>query len=212
MSLSKPTQRTKSEQELFWHGEFGTAYTERNKGLAANRRPFFEHIRTLTGRVGSICELGANRGENLEALADVFPGCAMTGVEINPVACSQLRTIAGVTAIEGSIQDFETNESFDLVFTCGVLIHISPEDLSAVYSRMMQLSSRYLLVNEYYNPSPVEIPYRGHTGKLFKRDFAGELWDCVGRDKLRLMGKGFLWQRVDPAWDNTTWFLFEKNA
>ena len=30
---------------------------------------------------------------------------------------------------------------------------------------------------EYYNPTPVSVLYRGHKGKLFKRDFAGEMLD-----------------------------------
>ena len=64
-------------------------------------------------------------------------------------------------------------------------------------------------VAEYYNPSPVELPYRGHEGKLFKRDFAGELMDR--HSTLTLVDYGFAYHRDNcfPQ-DDLTWFLLEK--
>lgn len=47
--------------------------------------------------------------------------------------------------------------------------------LPEIYDKLFTASQRYILVAEYYNPSPVEIIYRGHSNRLFKRDFAGEL-------------------------------------
>jgi pseudaminic acid biosynthesis-associated methylase len=123
----------------------------------------------------------------------------------------------GIQATHSSIQDFESDREFDLVFTCGVLIHLNPSNLSGVYKKMAALSRRYILINEYYNPTPLEISYRGHSGKLFKRDFGGEFLDCLNgtpsaTEQIRLVDYGFLWQRVHPAWDNTTWWLFEKQT
>ena len=78
-----------------------------------------------------------------------------------------------------------------------------------VYDLLHQLSKRYICVIEYYNPAPVEIPYRGHSGKLFKRDFAGELLDRF-RD-LRLLDYGFVYHRDNNyPLDDLTWFLLEK--
>jgi pseudaminic acid biosynthesis-associated methylase len=76
---------------------------------------------------------------------------------------------------------------------------------------MYRAATRYLLVAEYYSPKPVEIPYRGHTGKLFKRDFAGELLDRY--PALRLVDYGFVYHRdsLFPQ-DDTNWFLLEKSA
>ena len=65
----------------------------------------------------------------------------------------------------------------DLAVHGGVLIHINPERLPIVYQNLVSLSSRYVLVAEYYNPTPTEVNYRGHNERLFKRDFAGELID-----------------------------------
>lgn len=201
--------RIQSEQESFWAGEFGSVYTTRNQIQAEQRAPFFHKVLNLTQGVSSVCELGANRGHNLQAIQSVQPDCQLNGLELNPQAYAELKKLPGVQAFQGAIQEFEPQQLFDLVYICGVLIHLNPDDLTAVYRKMFNLSNRYILINEYYNPSPVELSYRGHAGKLFKRDFGGEFMDA-NAGQVKLVDYGFLWQRVEPAWDNTTWWLFEK--
>ncbi len=199
-----------SEQELFWAGEFGTAYTERNVPAPAGRTPFFEQILKLAPGVRSVCELGANRGHNLIALQGLDPSLKVTGVELNPSAFSVLSSLPGVTAVQSSVQDYAPEERFDLVFTCGVLIHINPDDLVNVYRKMAAISNRFVLINEYFNPAPVEVLYRGHSGKLFKRDFAGEFLDQTG--EFEPVSYGFLWKRLEPEWDNGNWTLLRRTA
>ena len=83
--------------------------------------------------------------------------------------------------------------------------------LKHFYRQMYNLSKKYIYINEYFNPTPVEIPYRGFKGKLFKRDFAKELWTLF--PKLKLLDYGFHCS-VDPKkknnCDNSNWFLFKK--
>jgi len=77
-----------------------------------------------------------------------------------------------------------------------------------VYENLVYGSDRYVLVAEYYNPSPTTINYRGHTERLFKRDFAGELIDNYGR---KLVDYGFIYKRDNWApQDDINWFLLEK--
>ena len=92
----------------------------------------------------------------------------------------------------------------------GVLIHINPDMLHQVYEILYKLTNRYLLVAEYYNPTPVTVTYRGNVDKLFKRDFAGEIMDQY--KDLHLIDYGFTYHR-DPAFpqDDVTWFLMEKH-
>ncbi|MBD2691072.1 pseudaminic acid biosynthesis-associated methylase [Anabaena catenula] len=201
--------RMKTEQEVFWEGDFGTDYTERNIISLEQRQPFFAKVLQKTYGVKTICELGANRGHNLQAIASLSPNFELTGVELNHSALIELEKIADIKSIQSSIQEFSVNIKFDLVFTCGVLIHINPDELRLVYQKMYESSSRYILINEYYNPVPVEINYRGHQGKLFKRDFAGELLEQYS-NCIKVIDYGFLWNKLDPAWDNTTWVLMEK--
>ena len=62
---------------------------------------------------------------------------------------------------------------------------------------------------EYYNHVPMEVPYKGHSGRLFKRDWAGDM--MVRYSDLRLIDYGFVYRR-DPNFpiDDVHWFLLEK--
>jgi len=199
-----------SEQTCFWEGSFGDDYTERNQINSETRLGFFRRVLSRTFGVSTICELGANKGHNLQALHKLSRNFRLSGIEINKKACADLAGLPYVHALNASIQTFAADEPFDMVFVCGVLIHLNPDDLPLAYRKMFDLSRRYVLINEYFNPSPVELPYRGNGGKLFKRDFGGEFMDSCGKEAT-LVDYGFLWKRLEPAWDNTTWWLFEKS-
>jgi spore coat polysaccharide biosynthesis protein SpsF len=89
-----------------------------------------------------------------------------------------------------------------------VLIHINPDLLPVVYQNLYNLSNRYIMVYEYYNPTPVSVEYRGHHDRLFKRDFAGELID---KFNLKLIDYSFNYKREKYfPHDDATWFLLEK--
>ncbi|MGM0599478.1 MAG: pseudaminic acid biosynthesis-associated methylase [Candidatus Rifleibacteriota bacterium] len=199
----------KAIQTRFWEGEFGDTYTDRNKIEAGDRSEFFSNILYLTGTVSSVLELGANRGHNLDILHHLKPDLELTGVEVNKKACNEMAAHGRIKPVCCSIQEFKPAKQYDLVFTCGVLIHLPPDDLPEVYKKMLKLSRKYILINEYFNPTPVEVPYRGHSGRLFKRDWGSELIDAA-EGNISLVDYGFLWKKVEPAWDNATWWLFEK--
>lgn len=202
----------KTEQETFWAGHFGDQYSDRNVGadaIAANVA-LFSKILSATRKVNSVFELGCNIGLNLQALRSVLPAAEIEAVEINAKAVgTALESGAANRVLQGSLLDVQPEKTYDLVFTKGVLIHISPDMLDVAYQQLYSLSNRYVMVCEYYNPSPVEIEYRGHQGKLFKRDFASDLLDRY--PDLALVDYGFVWRR-DPNFpqDDATWFLLEK--
>ena len=202
----------KTEQEAFWAGQFGTEYIQRNQGdllLASNLNFFVEALRAARG-VKSCLEFGANIGMNLKALNLLYPGIDAHGIEINAEAARQLsEVIMPTNAYNTSILDFQPKRTWDLALIKGVLIHINPEVLPQVYDKLVASTGRYLMVAEYYNPSPVAIPYRGHTDRLFKRDFAGEIMER--NPQLQLIDYGFAYRR-DPNFpqDDITWFLLEK--
>lgn len=201
----------KTEQEGFWAGEFGSDYIDRNAEAAqiASSARMFEEIFSHCENVNSILELGANRGNNLIALKKLFPETKLSAVEINKQAVEELNKIGGITAYHNSIIDFNFKDKTDFVFTRGVLIHINPDELESVYAKMYEFSNRYICVAEYYNPSPVAIPYRGHDDRLFKRDFAGNLMDKF--PDLKLVDYGFVYHRDNQfPQDDITWFLLEK--
>lgn len=201
----------KTEQEEFWAGEFGEGYMDRNNSdeLVVRRMVHFAQFLRSAPQVHSILELGCNVGMNLLALKRLNPHFELEAFEINPKAAQVARELDVAQVHTGTvIARIELEQTYDLTFTSGVLIHINPEALPNVYDNLYRLSRRYILINEYYNPTPVTIAYRGESDRLFKRDFAGELMDRYG---LKLVDYGFLYRRDNyfPR-DDSNWFLLEK--
>jgi len=201
-----------TEQEHFWATDFGNEYVARNKGanIIASNLALFSKILAHTRTIGSVIEFGANIGLNLIALNQLLPKAHLAAVEINQTAVVELQqNLPQVQLYHQSILNFVPEQTFDLVLIKGVLIHINPDKLPQVYDILYQSSQRYICISEYYNPSPVTIPYRGHSDKLFKRDFAGEMLDRYS--DLQLVDYGFNYHRdLHFPQDDTTWFLLEK--
>lgn len=212
--MNKDKKTFSTDQENFWAGEFGHDYINRNKGdllLAANLN-FFVKALKQAGKIKSCHEFGANIGMNMRAMKLLYPEADLSAVEINPEASKVLAEFLGEKNVfEGSIFDYPVKKQSDLSLIKGVLIHINPDMLDKVYQKLYEASARYILVCEYYNPSPVAINYRGHADRLFKRDFAGELMDKYA--DLTLIDYGFAYKR-DPVFpqDDITWFLMEKKG
>ena len=203
---------TGTSQESFWRGQFGDDYSSRNSGplLISAKIDMFSKALRMSDNTNNILELGANIGLNASALKVLYPGAHYTGVEINETAFQVLSSNKDVdVAHHCSIYEFMDKQRFELVFTAGVLIHLEPSKLPSVYEKIYELSSRYILVAEYFSPQPDEVLYRGHSGKLFRRDFAGEILDTY--TDLTLVDYGFVYRR-DRKFnhDDMNWFLMEK--
>jgi pseudaminic acid biosynthesis-associated methylase len=200
-----------TEQENFWAGEFGDEYINRNQGdiFVARNIALFAKILARTNSIHSLIEFGANIGLNLQAIRQLIPEIKISAVEINKKSVEKLQLDNYFEVYHQSIIDFLPVDKYDLALVKGVLIHINPEMLPKVYELLHQVSYRYICIAEYYNTTPVEISYRGHQGKLFKRDFAGEMLDKF--DDLHLLDYGFVYHRDSQfPQDDITWFLLEK--
>lgn len=202
----------KTDQEEFWAGEFGDEYIKRNKGAQAiaNTVALFSSILSRCPESGSLIEFGANIGINLHAVRALRPDIVLDAIEINENAVGELVRWGGARRVyHRSILDFEVEESYDICLIKGVLIHINPQYLWRVYDSLFKASNRYIIIAEYFNPSPVEVTYQGHGARLFKRDFAGEMLDRF--NSLRVVDYGFVWSR-DPVFpqDDLSWFVLEK--
>ena len=201
-----------SDQEEFWSGDFGSNYIQRNidQTIVAGNISLFASALSRTSKINSCLEFGANIGLNLRALKSLFPAISCSAIEINKEASEILASEIGADHVtNSSIFDYVSEQKFELVLIKGVLIHLNPELLKAAYTKLYEASSKFILICEYYNPTPVSIDYRGHSDRLFKRDFAGEMLDSF--DDLVLKDYGFVYHR-DPVFplDDINWFLLEK--
>ena len=202
----------KTEQEAFWAGDFGTEYIQRNQGdaLLASNLDFFSRSLRQARELRSCIEFGANIGMNLKALKLLHSGIDLHAIEINSQAAKLLGEVIPTSQVyKASILDFVPARQWDLTLIKGVLIHINPEMLPQVYDRLFAACGRFMLVAEYYSQSPVSISYRGHSDRLFKRDFAGEIMNR--HPQMKLVDYGFAYCR-DPNFpqDDVTWFLMER--
>jgi pseudaminic acid biosynthesis-associated methylase len=194
-----------TEQEQFWSGEFGRSYTERNANLNWRARvPFWRDIIDRT-KPTSILEVGCNIGSNMKAIRDVNPMISLWGCDINNAAIEEAGD-AGLSVTEASLFDLKKGwpeGGFDLVATVGVLIHVSSEDLPRAMDSIISVSNRYVLAVEYADETEVEVAYRGHSERLWRRPF-GRLYEERG---LKLVAE---FDAPADAFDRCRAFLCEK--
>ena len=196
----------KTTQEIFWEGDFGDDYINRNSDKYRINN-FSKILLNNRININNVIEFGANIGLNLDAIKLLLPECETFGIEINKKAFDKL-SIKHESFL-GSIYEYSNNKKYDLSFSSGVLIHQDPTKLNSFYEKLYESSNKYILLIEYFSPAPTEIKYRGHDEKLFKRDFAKELWSKY--KNLQLIDYGFFWSMDEICnGDDTNWFLFQK--
>ena len=204
-----------SPQLKFWTGKFGENYWSRNRlppnkvkiGVVAYRR-IFDNV-----KVNSILEVGSNIGNNLVIIRKLL-GTKMKlyAVEPNQLALSILKKNQGLKLTETFKTDAAhiplADNSVDLAFTSGVLIHIAPDDLLSAATEIVRVAKKYVLCLEFFSHEPEEKPYRGRRNVFFKRDFGAFYLDHF--PELKPVNYGFFWQRELPIFMNINWWLFRK--
>lgn len=205
MSGEGPVSDAKRLEQL-WGGDFGDAYVDRNQAAADSRAPFWREILQAT-QPRRVLEIGCNIGANLTWVVESVPPGEVYGIDVNAKALAQLRRRLDVNAVQSVARDLPFRDRwFDLTFTMGVLIHQPPDQLPLVMSEIVRCSRRWVLCGEYFAEEPTEVPYRGQSGALFKRDFGGMYQKLF--PELVLRKQGFLGR--DIGWDDVTYWLFEK--
>lgn len=163
-------------QEQFWSGNFGDDYLKRCRVNWPARIPFWSDIIGKTW-ARSVYEFGCNAGWNLSAIRSIAPHAALYGNDINEQATYQAE-MAGLEVKNSSFIHHPDN-SIELVFTAGVLIHIAPENLMTVMQSIVHASCDYVLAVEYAAIKEEEVNYRGHAERLWRRPY-GALYEAMG--------------------------------
>jgi pseudaminic acid biosynthesis-associated methylase len=200
-------------QETFWKEKITQNYLRDNSifdqslGVAA-----WEKILSKISKseISSYLDCGSNIGRNVGFLKSVLESASASIIELAEEPFEKcLGTHEISESFFGSIKNAHFSQKFDLVFTNAVLIHVNPDELLETMARMYDLSSKYILIGEYFNRTPVMIHYRGEDDRLFKRDF-GKLF--IENFECRILDYGFLWgHEFDTAgFDDITYWLFEK--
>lgn len=190
-----------STQE-FWAGDGGNAYTLRNDGDWRPRAAFWRD--TIPADVETVFECGTNLGMNLRAIR-ACRAIKVKGVEINQTA-ADAAVARGLPVIQGDLLRMQAAPMWDLTFTCGVLIHMAPDQVLDAMEQVAALSRRYVMCVEYESESGDEemIRYRDSDDLLWRRAY-GKMYEAMG---LRLIRSG----DAGCGFDRCKFWLFDKRA
>ncbi len=169
-------------QREFWLGEFGDSYMQRNNNIDKINEEYaketgisveqiFHKFFDKVNRKSKILELGCNIGLNLNMLQKMgFTN--LSGVELNKKALDiAQKNNNDITFINSSIENFKTSETYDLVYTADVLIHIHPSALKSIINKIINLTNNYIFGFEYYSDNLTEIKYRNYSNVCWKQNF-----------------------------------------
>ena len=172
-------------QENTWGSDFGKEYTDRNTFTPEEEDDLYietfgvsrtqlnsEFLDNL--ELNRILEVGCNMGIQLNILKKMGY-LDLWGIELQDYAVEVARKrTRGLNIVKGTGFDIPfKNGFFDLVFTSGVLIHISPDDIDKVLDEMYRCTNKYIWGFEYFNPEGYKmINYRGQENLLWKTDFS----------------------------------------
>lgn len=190
-----------------WSGKFGKDYTDRNLitldnmekmylgNFGISRTEMNQYFLNDIQKGIKILEVGSNVGIQLLCLQNMGYE-NLYGIELQhyAVELSKSRT-KSINIIQGSAFDIPFKDRyFDLVFTSGLLIHISPNDIGEVMEEICRCSNKYIWGFEYYADQYTEINYRGENNLLWKTNFAQYFLDniadlhLVRRQKYKYVG------------------------
>ena len=179
------TAAQETDQISEWTGSFGREYTDRNTFTPAELDALYDRNYGITRRelnrrflegipsCAHILEVGCNVGNQLLVLEEMgFTN--LYGIEIQSYALELARSrVPDVKFTQASVLAIPyPDQNFDLVFTCGVLIHIAPTDVPVALAEIHRCAKTWVWGSEYYAPRMTEVSYRGHDSLLWKTDYA----------------------------------------
>jgi RimJ/RimL family protein N-acetyltransferase/ubiquinone/menaquinone biosynthesis C-methylase UbiE len=160
-------------REEFWKNIKG--YHETNTSHGEEQRIFLAKM-LLENNVESVLELGCNSGGNLLHISKVLPNIKLVGLDICENAIKYGVEVEKNPAqmIVGSIYDldrFEDN-SFDVVFTRGVMMHVNHEKIRGVLKNMARIAKRYVINIETDGEDKILSYGDDGTPHAFSHDFS----------------------------------------
>ncbi|RYA24610.1 methyltransferase type 11 [Malaciobacter halophilus] len=174
----------KNFQRQTWEDEFGKEYLQRNIYTPKQLDEFYKNRYTLSrtdlnnrflkniNKDAKILEVGTNIGNQLLHLQSMgFKN--LYGIEIQERAINFAKKRAdNLNIIKGDALDIPFKDAyFDLVFTSGVLIHISPDNINFAIDEIYRVTNSYIWGFEYYAKEYTDLMYQGNKNLMWKADF-----------------------------------------
>ena len=222
--MEEVQNKSQNENDYYlnqWATDFGDGYSKRCDVDPEKRVDIYSQIFDnfkWENHERKVLELGANRGHNLVAIEDVLHLDEVNGrgipiirgVEPNRSAIALSDRPESISV--GNIYDIPyIDNSFDVVFTSGVLIHIPRKGLEKAIQEMARVSSKYVMMIEYESKEEEGRHYREFDKDgVWSRDFGKELESVL--PDYKLVKKVPVKELGDDGWgftDCTVW-IYEK--
>jgi len=174
-----------TQQRRTWEEEFGEGYLERNvynpselnnfymKRFGINKDTLNTDFLKDIPKDAKILEVGTNIGNQLFHLqSQGFTN--LYGIEIQDRAINYAKhRTDNLNIIKGDALDIPFKDNyFDVVFTHGVLIHISPDNIQKVLKEIYRVTNQYIWGLEYYADSYTDLLYHGQKNIMWKTNFS----------------------------------------
>lgn len=135
-----------------------------------DRREYLANL-ILSKKPKKILEIGTFGGYNLRKIHSIDQKIELFGFDINKEALKYAKThCEAINTIHGSIYEINkyfNNNSFDLVFTAGVLIHIPNKNIQSIIKNLINISNNNIIHAEHHgNFQKLKM-----TGMRWKHDF-----------------------------------------
>ena len=162
-------------------------------------------------KIDSILECGSNIGRNLKQINLAYPKKKLSFIELNKKAfkiCSLNKNIEN--SYNSSIQDCKIlKNTYDLVFTSGVLIHLNDKTLNKVIPKIIDWSKNFVIILEYFSTTKIEKTYRGKKNLLFLREYGEEF---LKTKRVKLLDCGFFYSKIykKAGFGDITYWVFKK--
>jgi len=169
-----------------WSGKFGREYTNRNLAPANKVNHLYidnygvsretlnkEFLKNRVEKSDRILEVGCNIGNQLLLLQKAGYR-DLWGIDLQDYAIEiAKKKTKGINIIKASANDVPfKNDYFDLVFTSGLLIHISPKNIKKALDEIYRCTNSYIWGLEYYLQKGYRmVNYRGENNLLWKTNF-----------------------------------------
>lgn len=173
-----------THQRRTWEEEFGEGYLERNVYNPSELNRFYQNRFGYTKdqlndeflkdipKDAKILEVGTNIGNQLFHLqSQGFTN--LYGIEIQDRAINYAKhRTDNLNIIKGDALNIPFKDGFfDVVFTHGVLIHISPDNIKQVLKEIYRVSNQYIWGLEYYADTYTDLEYHGQKNIMWKTNF-----------------------------------------
>jgi SAM-dependent methyltransferase len=144
--------------ETWWRTRSGDAWTATywNDDGSPRRDYIIDAVRSSFGAPASVLDVGCNAAPNLRRIAAEFPGCRLSGFDINQEAIDvAVRRFAeaGIPAelSVGSYYDVlprVATDSIDVIVSSYALAYVPPENLREVLTELVRIARRGLVLAE----------------------------------------------------------------